>query len=96
MRSRPTLGNFIDLILPFDHRRWMYAYMATDRRINVNVRLDRDVWFKWRQLCQSNSATAERATEVLIAEKLKELGIEIRRGEFASGKFPGPGSMVRP
>ena len=67
----------------------------SDRRINVNVRIDRDVWFWWRKLCQSNSVTLERATEVLIAEKLKELGIEIKRGEFASDKITGPGPMVR-
>ncbi len=67
-----------------------------DRRINVNIRIDRDLWFRWRELCQSHSATTERATEVLIAEKLKELGIEIRRGEFASEKITGPGPMVSP
>lgn len=59
-----------------------------DRRINVNVRIDRDVWFKWRNLCESNSVTTELATETLIEEKLKELGIEARRDQSVPAPNP--------
>jgi len=39
-------------------------------------RCRRDIWFKWKTLAKANGCSVEKATEILIAEKLREFGIE--------------------
>lgn len=57
----------------------------SNRRINVTTQIDRDVWFRWKALCHSHEVPVERATELLIAEKLKELGIDVRERPVQTG-----------
>jgi len=63
--------------------------MAADRRINVNIQIDginqnvrigRDVWFPWKDLCRANHCSADRSTQILIQEKLQQFGIDIIPG----------------
>jgi hypothetical protein len=37
----------------------------------------RSLWFKWKTACRANGATVEKATVLLLEEKLRELGIEL-------------------
>ena len=49
-----------------------------DRRINFTTRIDREVWFRFRDLCHSHKVSVERAVEALFREALRESGIEVR------------------
>jgi len=69
--------------------------MSDRRKILVAFKCDRDLWFRWKTLAHAHGVTVEAATEILISEKLKEVGIEVRPGEAASQKARGPGPMVR-
>ena len=68
--------------------------MASYRRINVNVRIDRATWFKLKSLSHANRVPVERATEALLQEALERLGIEVKPEDLNSTKVEGP-EMVR-
>ena len=69
--------------------------MASDRRILVAFKCDRDVWFRWKALCRANKVSVEKASEALLQETLQRFGIDIReRSEDQSMKVPGPAVKV--
>jgi hypothetical protein len=61
-----------------------------DRTFSVNIRLDRATWFQWKNLCHAHKVPVERATEVLLQEKLRENGIEVRTHQSPPVNVEGP------
>jgi hypothetical protein len=53
---------------------------VSSQRVPFTTSVNREVWFKFRDLCHSHGIPIEKAVEVLLRETLEKNGIEVREG----------------
>jgi len=70
------------------------------RKIQVTVDVDREVWFRFRNLVHANGLSLNRAVEGVLREILRSAGIEVKPEQqsapvLESEKFAGHPGLDR-